>query len=484
LSIAVGGTAESRGAAVGATTRPSRRRAALLALVACLGLLAGSGASAVAQPSGDPYRSEQWSLDRIRVDEAWRTTRGAGAVVAVVDTGVSLDHPDLFHRITKRPDGSVIGIDLVDDNLDPSDQHGHGTLVAGVIAATADNGWGIAGVAPEASILPVRVLGADGSGRSEDVGRGIRWAVDNGADIVNVSLEAVAPTDGSKGNPGVPTDAVRYAHRRGVLVIAAAGNQPGAASAYPADSPIILVGAVDRRDRSTDFSTVDRRDGFVAPGVEILSTWCRRTAGGCDAAGAPYGVAEGTSFAAPHVSGVAALLVAAGYDAAEVRERLAAGAVDLGEPGPDRRYGIGRVDAAASLGAQPARPRPTSVPARAPVPPPPAAPAPPAPAPTEEPAPTATPEEPPVEVEVEDLPNVEVPSSDPEPVAVFLDDEGSEPTEPAGDDGPLPVALDATTPVSGAPVGGTAPGLWLQLLAATLVVVSVTCWSSVARAET
>lgn len=471
---------------MGATTGPSRRRGSLVVVVlTILGSLLGGAASAVAQSNGDPYRSEQWSLDRIRVDEAWRTSRGAGAVVAVIDTGVSLDHPDLFHRITKRPDGSVIGIDLVDGNQDPSDQHGHGTLVAGVIAATADNGWGTVGVAPEASILPVRVLGADGSGSSEDVGRGIRWAVDNGADIVNVSLEAVAPKDGSPAAPGVPTDAVRYADERGVLVIAAAGNQPGAASAYPADSPIILVGAVDRKDRSTSFSTVDRRDGFVAPGVGILSTWCRRIAGGCDASGAPYGVAEGTSFAAPHVSGVAALLVSAGYDAAQIRERLAAGAVDLGEPGPDREHGIGRVDAAASLGGAPARAR--TAPAPAPPPPPPA---PPAPEPTVEPvppapAPTSTPE-PPVEVEIapEAPPEVEVPSDDPEPVAVYLDDpEDGEPTETASDDSPMPVALDAATPASGTPDDGVPPALWLQLLAAALVAVAMTCWSSVARAE-
>lgn len=465
---------------------PARRWSVLLASLTALGLALGGASTAVAQQSGDPFRSEQWALDRIRVDEVARTTRGEGAVVAVVDTGVALDHPDLYDRIVKRPDGSVVGRDFVDDDLDPSDHHGHGTLVAGIIAAAADNGWGTAGVAPEARILPVRVLAADGSGRSEDVGRGIRWAVDNGADVVNVSLEAVAPADGSPRAPGVPTDAVRYAAARGVLVIAAAGNQPGAAASYPEDSPIILVGAVDRADRSTSFSTVDRSDGYVAPGVEILSTWCRRTRSGCDVAATPYGIAEGTSFAAPHVSGVAALLVAAGYDADEVRQRLTAGAVDLGEPGPDRQHGVGRVDAAASFGAAPVA-RSRSVPVPAPVPEPPTVPAP----PRADPAPEPTvPAEDPVEVappsEVEEAPAVEVPSADPEPTGPEVAEDAEEalgPAFPPEDDPATPVALDAGSPGL-APPGGAAPSAWLQLLAAALLALTMVSWSSVARRAT
>lgn len=471
--------------------RSSRWRPASLALLAAIGVLAAPGVGAVAQPSDDPFRAEQWNLDRVRVDEAWRTSRGAGAVVAVVDTGVALDHPDLYDRLLTREDGSVVGVDLVDDDLDPTDAHGHGTLVAGVIAATAGNGRGIAGVAPEASIMPVRVLAADGSGSSEVVGRGIRWAVDHGADVINVSLEAVAAADGDTRAPGVPTDAVRYADEHGVLVVAAAGNRPGAAAAYPEDSPIVLVGAVDRSDQATRFSAVGRHDGFVAPGVDIVSTWCRRTARGCDVSAAPYGVAEGTSFAAPHVSAVAALLSAAGYDAAGIRERLAAGAVDLGAPGPDRQYGAGRVDAAASLdGAPPARARSTS-----PTPEPP-------PVPADEPAPTAVPDPEPVPAverpegaagddgdpdvaevappEADPPPAVEVPDVTAEPLA--LDDLGAEADTalPADDDGPLPVAigLEATG-------ADDAPGVhrWLELIAGGLLAVAMLAWSRVARAE-
>jgi hypothetical protein len=282
----------------------------------------------------------------------------------------------------------------------------------------------------------------------------------------------------------VPTDAVRYADQRGVLVVAAAGNQPGAAAAYPEGSPIILVGAVDRDDRSTRFSSVDRRDGFVAPGVEILSTWCRRTRGGCDVASAPYGMAEGTSFAAPHVSGVAALLVSAGHDAAQIRERLAAGAVDLGEPGPDREHGIGRVDAAASLGAAPtAATRSAPEPTTAATPAPPAPGPPPAREPRPEPEPAPEPPSEPVEETgdpaVDGSLVVEVPTADPVPVEVRLDDEAPEPTVPAADDGAHLVGLDAGAP----PDGGGAADLWLRLIAVASVAITMVVWSSVARAE-
>jgi subtilisin family serine protease len=451
---------------VGATERGlARRWLVLLALLLAPALaVGGAGGIAAAEGYGDPYRAEQWNLDRIRTDEAWTVTRGAGAVVAVVDTGVALDHPDLVDRLVRREDGSVLGLDLVDADGDAGDRHGHGTLVAGIVAATADDGHGIAGVAPEARILPVRVLDEDGAGRSEDVGRAIRWAVDHGADVVNVSLEAVAGSDGARGAPGVPDDAVRYADQRGVLVVAAAGNEPGAAASYPESSPIVLVGAVDRDDRAPAFSVVDRPDGFVAPGVGIVSTWCQRTAGGCDVAAAPYGVAEGTSFAAPHVSGVAALLAATGLDAAAIRERLAAGAVDLGEPGPDRVHGTGRVDAAASLGlgAAAGRSAPSS-----PAPPAEARPDPAPPAPVDPPAPTE--------------PAPEPDGADLEDEPALVDPADVPPPEPATDDAATLVSLEAqgADPAAGSePLGG---GPWLELLAAGLVALTMGAWSAAAR---
>jgi subtilisin family serine protease len=488
------GPLRKRGSTVGATARTGDRRrsrvpAALTVLALVVGAAFGGGATALAQAGGDPYRAEQWNLETLRVDEAWTAARGAGVVVAVVDTGVALDHPDLFDRVVKRPDGSVIGLDLVDDDRDPSDRHGHGTLVAGVIAATADDGSGIAGVAPEVGILPVRVLDADGSGTAEDVGRGIRWAVDEGADVINLSLEASA--SGASDGPGVPADAVRYADDHGVLVIAAAGNRPGAAAAYPEDSPIVLVGAVDRDDRRAGPSSVGRDDGFVAPGVDILSTWCRRTSDGCDVAAAPYGVADGTSFAAPHVAGVAALLVSAGFDAAQARQRLAAGAVDLGRPGPDTDYGSGRVDAAASLGVSTEVARSDTAASEAtargasmepdPVAPDPVAPDPP-----------STPEEPPPPPQgpaqgtagAPEQVDVGVPSRDPEPFLVGGQayDGAAAPTPGADVGGTELVSLEAGAESEGAPFAGS--GLWWRSIAAMLLTIAMVCWSAVARAAT
>lgn len=451
---------------MGAASTLRGRLATLLALV--LALLLVVPLAAAAQGAGDPYRDQQWNLDRLRVDEAWSVSRGAGSIVAVVDTGIALDHPDLVERFLRRDDGSVVGLDLVDGDGDAGDEHGHGTLVAGVIAATADDGQGIVGVAPQASIVPIRVLDHAGAGRSEDVGRAIRWAADRGADVINVSLEAVGGEEGSRRVPGVPDEAVRYADERGAVVVAAAGNRPGAAASYPEDSPIVLVGGVDRDDDASRFATVDRPDGLVAPGVGIVSTWCRRVDGGCDVAASPYGLAEGTSFAAPHVSGVAALLAATGLDAPAIRERLLAGAVDLGAEGADPTYGAGRVDASASLGVTPPDPAPApSDPSPAPNPAPEPAPAPVVPAvPSEEP----TVEE---VVVTEPPPNDEVEAVEPDPVDGAAAEVAPPPSPPA------PVTLEARAEAAGDPVAVP----WLEGLAALLVALSLWCWSSITRTQ-
>ncbi|MFA9429897.1 S8 family serine peptidase [Egicoccus sp. AB-alg2] len=307
-------------------------------------------APASALAPGDPYREQQWALDRIGADVAWAGgDRGEGTVVAIVDTGVALDHPDLRDRFVRDADGEVVGLDLVDGGA-PDDAHGHGTLVAGIVAATADDGVGIAGVAPRASLLPIRVLDEAGSGAGGDVDRAIRWAVDHGADVVNLSLESVPGDEAAPAGPGAPTAAVRYAWERGVVVVVAAGNAGAPDTAYPADSPVVLVGAVDRDDRRADFSSQVREDALLAPGVEVISTWCRPPgAERCEPGTHTYGVAEGTSFAAPHVSGAIALLIAAGFTPEDAVARLRATAVDLGEPGPDVAHGHGRIDVGAAF---------------------------------------------------------------------------------------------------------------------------------------
>jgi subtilisin family serine protease len=336
--------------------------------------------------AGSP-RAEQWGLERVRAPEAWPTARGEGAVVAVLDTGVHLSHPDLAPRLLRDTAGRVVGRDLVDGGA-PQDEHGHGTLVAGVVAAAADagiDGPGMAGVAPEARILPVRVLDAAGRGRLTDVDAAIRWSVDQGADVINLSLELATPLPGDLLGSGLDR-AVRYAWDRGVVVVAAAGNSGTPFTDFRSSTPVLLVGATDREDRRATFSDGGRSDMVMAPGVGILSTSCVAPCG-TDAASA-YARASGTSFAAPHVAAAVALLRSAGYSPAEAVSRLRTTAVRV----PTRGFvtsGHGRIDVAAAAGDR-------ATPEATPTPAPTAAPDPaPAPGPTPRPPDSATPAPPP-----------------------------------------------------------------------------------------
>jgi subtilisin family serine protease len=447
--------------------RQLRIAAALLAVLLVL--------PAVAWAADDPYRLQQWALDRIRVDEAWAHGRGAGVVVAVVDTGVDLEHPELRDRLLRDGAGQVVGLDLVDDAV-PADRHGHGTLVAGVIAATAGNGEGIAGVAPEARIMPIKALDDEGAGQGSDVDRAIRWAVDHGADVINLSLESVRSTDGSSPGPGAPTSAVRYAWERGVVVVAAVGNGGASRGEYPADSPVVLVGATDRDDRRAAFSDRARPDALLAPGVDIVSTWCRAPGDGtCDGRTHTYGTAEGTSFAAPHVSGALALLLGAGVEPAEAVERLRRTAVDLGPSGADDEHGAGRIDIAAALAVD--APVAASVSSRA------------------EDAPTeggdgadVEPDPVPSAATAPDPATADEAAPAPEDSGVGDDLQGEQVGEVAADDGPADdVAELVTVPVLPETValpardGRATSAIVLQAVAAAMVGASLAAWSSVAR---
>lgn len=312
------------------------RRALALALLSVL--LIPSAASAAA----DPHRPSQWGLQTIGAPEAWRVGRGRGVVIAVVDTGVDLRHEDLAGRL-------LPGRDFVDDDGDPQDEHGHGTHVAGVAAATAGNGRGVAGVAPGARILPVRVLDEDGAGSSRDVARGIRWAVDRGARVVNLSL-------GDLGQPlfgPAFDDAIAYAWSHGAVPVVAAGNEFLLSSGY-SDQNALVVSATDRNDRKPAYSSGvgGAKWGMAAPGgaggptahdeEDVLSTyWApgRRNA---------YAYLAGTSMAAPHVAGAAAILLGLGLSPRETVQRLLTTARDVGSQGRDRTFGHGRLDAAAA----------------------------------------------------------------------------------------------------------------------------------------
>lgn len=293
--------------------------------------------------AADPQRPNQWALDLTSFEHAWSTTTGGGTIVAVIDTGVRGDHEDLA--------GAVLpGLDLVDGGDGRIDPNGHGTHVAGIIAARASNGVGVAGGAPTVKILPVRVLDANGSGSSSDVTEGIIWAVDHGARVINLSLGGTTPSEGMR-------QAIKYANSKRVVVLAAAGNSgmQGSPAIYPAAFPEpIAVGAVNSNLQRAAFSNVGAYVDVAAPGDGILSTYgTSKTA---------YAYASGTSMATPYAAAAAALVIAAdsSLSATAVRNRLESTARDLGAPGADAEYGKGLVNPASAARRRSSNPAPGS----------------------------------------------------------------------------------------------------------------------------
>lgn len=326
-------------------THGRREHLLVLVVAALLALLVPTPAEAAT----DPYRPQQWHLGEIGAPAAWETGRGRGQVVAIVDSGVDLEHPDLADRLARRSDGSVLGWDFVEDDDDPSDVHGHGTMVAGLAAATLGNESGGAGVAPEAQLMPVRVLDEEGRGTQSDVDEGIRWAVDNGATVVNLSLESAVPAPGSAlpVEISAPASAVRYAWNNGVVVVAAAGNSGHPFTDYPSSSPVLLVGATDKDGQKADFSDAGRDDIVMAPGVEIVSTWCvEKGQKTCRPGDHSMGRGDGTSFAAPQVAAGVALLRQLGLSPRAAVDQLRKTARDIGPKGPDDETGHGLVNLA------------------------------------------------------------------------------------------------------------------------------------------
>ncbi|GIM93320.1 S8 family peptidase [Paractinoplanes toevensis] len=283
-------------------------------------------------PSGsDPYRFYQWDLGTVRAPEAWARTTGAGVTVAVLDSGVDPGHPDLAGQL-------LPGADLTDGTEGPShDVHGHGTHVAGTIAAATGNGTGIAGIAPDVRILPVRVLGDNGAGYMSVAAQGVIWAADHGADVINLSISGPAEEQSM-------TYAIAYARGKNVVVVAAAGNdrQKGNPVSFPGAGPgVIAVAATDQGDAVAPFSTAGNYVDIAAPGSGIVSTY----------PGNRYVGMNGTSMAAPHVAAAAALLrsVDRALTPDQIEAALESSAVDLGAPGRDDDYGYGRLDIMAAL---------------------------------------------------------------------------------------------------------------------------------------
>ncbi|MFG1820031.1 S8 family serine peptidase [Kribbella sp. NPDC049174] len=312
---------------------------------------------ATATPNDEFYAAGfQHYLPTVRMPQAWDVSKSAGAqTVAVLDTGIDAGHPDLAGR-------TVTGYNAVNPATGPVDDNYHGTFVSGIIAANTNNTEGIAGVAWSAKVMPVKVLDEFGTGTDEDIIEGLNWAVSHGARVVNMSF-------GGTMESLVLRDAVANAVAKGVVVVAAAGNTGDDVPQYPAAYPDVLsVGATNDNAAITGFSSRGDWLDLAAPGYDIVSTVPRDLDPEF-----PYGQASGTSFSAPIVAGVAAL-VRNKYPAltpAEVMARLETTARDAGPRGRDPYYGAGILDAYAALGGPwaadftPALPDGNDFPARA-----------------------------------------------------------------------------------------------------------------------
>ena len=286
----------------------------------------------VAMAVNDPYMGSAWHLGKIGAPLAWDATQGAGITIAVLDTGVNGNHPDLKARI-------IPGFNVYDNNTDTSDLCGHGTAVAGTAAASMNNALGVAGVAGAARIMPVRIAYKNATGGCpayfSTIANGITWAADHGARIANVSYVGITGSSAVK-------SASRYMKSKGGLVFISAGNNNVAETPLP-DTAFIVVSSTDSYDQKSSFSSWGSFVSLSAPGTGI---WTTNNALG-------YSAWNGTSFSSPVSAGVAGLMMAARPDlSAELIESLLfKTSVDLGVAGRDAVFGYGRVNAAAAVSA-------------------------------------------------------------------------------------------------------------------------------------
>lgn len=334
----------------------------------------------------DPYFSFQWNMPLIQAPQAWDVSSGQDVLIAVLDTGIAYED---FQGFRQAPDlGStrfVPGYDFINDDAHANDDEGHGTHVAGTIAQSTNNAQGVSGVAFDARLMPVKVLDSQGQGSYEAIAQGIIYAADRGARIINLSLSGRTESK-------TLADAVAYAESKGALLVVAAGNSGGSVEYPAAYDEALAVGSVGFNRARVDYSNFGPEIDLVAPGGDtdvdlngdsqpdgILQQTFRD-----DPTQFGFYFYEGTSMAAPHVSGVAALLFAynPGASAPQVRQALESTALDLGPAGNDNEYGYGLVQAANALAVIGGpTPTPTFTPTATP----------PSPSPTPTPTPTETP---------------------------------------------------------------------------------------------
>ncbi|HUX87282.1 MAG TPA: S8 family peptidase [Chloroflexota bacterium] len=292
----------------------------------------------------DPLYSAQWALPKIDAPTAWQTTLGsANVTVAVIDTGFDLTHPD-------RPVNLVAGPTFVsqpdqscafeDPNV-PYDDEGHGTHVGGIIAAATNNGIGVAGLAPGVSLLVIKAGDCTGSFLDSDIAAAIQYATDHGARVINMSF-------GGTDSTSTLADAIQYAASKGVMLVAAAGNDGSNEQFYPASySQVLAIAASNSSDGIAWFSNWGPQIAVAAPGVGVLST----IAPVGQYAGQDYYYLSGTSMASPHVAAIAGLILSAypSLTTGQVVQAIEQGAMPLGPLCPDPYYGYGRVNAADAL---------------------------------------------------------------------------------------------------------------------------------------
>lgn len=288
----------------------------------------------------DPLYGKQWNLRSINVEEAWKETQGEGVTVAVIDTGVSRV-PDL------KDTEFVKGYDFVNNRRQVSDDNGHGTHVAGTIAQSTNNSYGVAGIAHRAKIMPLKVLSAGGGGTISDIAEAIKFAADNGADVINMSL-------GGGGETQLMKDAIDYAYNKGVVIIAAAGNSGQNAAGYPARYPRVLgVSALDSTGKKTPYSNFGAGVDISAPGG--LTQGDNQDGGilqetiNPDTGGSTFAAFQGTSMASPHVAGVAALIRATGVDNPDEIVAILKESSRKVTEDPLNHFGAGHLDAASAV---------------------------------------------------------------------------------------------------------------------------------------